>query len=191
MEKKKSGILGTLLIWLVSLIVLVFIGAFVMNFLGIPVLKTMKDVGNKIPVVNKIIPDSSKHTVQSKEEDLKYWKNLYSKAEKSLQEKDQEIEDLQEQLKANQIDAEINNSNIDSQKLAEATQSQADQEQKSKVTAIFENLPASKAAAMIETMSLEEASHTLSQLDPEIQSNILGKMKDAQKAAQITMQLIK
>jgi flagellar motility protein MotE (MotC chaperone) len=189
MEEKRRGKLGSILFWGISLLITVLLILFLLNFVGFPVWKTFQDWGNKIPVVNHIIPDSNS-TDAKKPADINDWKDKYVKNQSVLKEMDQQISELNKQLSSDQNDLKVlKKSNEELQKQLENKQGQVVQEQIKKVAGIYANIPASKAAAIIASMSLEEASLTLSQLDIELQGSILGSMKDVKKAAQISMLL--
>lgn len=180
MEENKRGIWGSILFWMIPLLFTVIVVAVVLNFVGIPVWESLQ----KLPVINQIVPDSAKSDENSnKQVGSDYWKKEYTKLETTLKEKDQKIDELNKQIK--EIETS-NNSNEELQKQSKINQSNQSIDQMKQVSGIYESIPASKAAAMFDTMSLEEAGLTLSMLDQEIQGNILGKMKDPKKAAQLT-----
>lgn len=190
MGKKIRSKLGTIFyVWVIPLLFTVILGAILLNFLGLPVLKSFQEWGNKLPVVNNIIPNPTKETAK-KEEDPDYWKKQLSISEEQLKKKDQEISKLKNQLSSNQKEIDgIEKGTQELQKQLEAKQTKQVQNQMKQVSGIYAKIPASKAAAMFETMPLDEASLTLSMLKVDLQSSILGSMKDAKKASQMTMML--
>lgn len=194
MEDKKSRIFGPLLLWGILIIATVAVALIALNFLGYPIAKTALEWGNKIPVVNQIIPDDNKQAATAKEtnvesEDADHWQKQYSQLEAQLEEKEKEISELKKEISSSQKSLEeVKKNNEDLLNQLQNNQSnEEEKEQENKVAEIYANIPASKAAKMIETMSLEEAALIISQLEQEQQSSILGSMKDAQKAAQITL----
>ncbi|MCL6570295.1 MAG: hypothetical protein K6T88_01255 [Bacillus sp. (in: Bacteria)] len=190
MGEKLRGKVGT--IFYVGIIPLLFTTLFVvilLTFMGSPVLKTFQEWGNKIPVVNHIIPDSE-HVLANNSKDLDYWKQMYSKSDEQLKEKDQKLGELNSQLDSNQEElANLIMDNETLQKQLEEKQTVEVQDELKLVASIYANLPDAKAAAMFETMPIDEAALTIALLKLDQQSSILGSMKDAKKAAQITMLL--
>jgi len=187
MEEKKRGILGSILFWGILLLITVIFVLVLLNFLGVPVWKTFQNWGNKIPIVNYIVPDSTKSN-GDKSNDSNDWKGQYMENQSILKKRDQQITELKKQLIADQNDLKVlKKSNEDLQKQLENKQTQEGQAKAKQVSGIYASMPASKAAAMITAMPLDEAALTMSQLDQELQGSIIGSMKDVKKAAQITM----
>ncbi len=166
-------------------------GIILLNFLDIPVWRTVQEWGNEIPVINQFIPGSANNIAKNKG-DSDYYKQHYFELQSEIKKKDQKISKLNDQINSIQKGMkDLKNSNDELQKQLDEKQSKKLQEQMRQVAGIYTNLPPSKAAAMFESMSLEDASLTMSQLDQDQQSSILGSMKDSKKAAQITMMLKK
>ncbi|MDR7235722.1 MotE family protein [Neobacillus drentensis] len=189
MEEKKRGIQGSILFWGISLLITVLLILFLLNFVGFPVWKSFQDWANKIPVVNHIIPDSNSTEAKGTVE-VNDWKEKYLNNEVVLKKREQELNELNKQLTSDQNDIKIlKKNNEDLQKQLEDKQVKDVQDQMKQVAGIYASIPASKAAAMLASMPLEEASLTISQLDQELQGSILGSMKDVKKAAQITILL--
>ncbi|ETI69341.1 MotE family protein [Neobacillus vireti] len=187
MAEKRRGILGGFLFWGISLLITVLLILFLLNFVGFPVWKTFQDWGNKVPVLNLIIPNS---TEPEKTVDVNDWEEKYLTTESLLNQKEQELDELKKQLSSNQNDIKVlKKNNEDLQKELANKQTKEVQDQVKHVAGIYASIPASKAAAMLVSMPLEEASLTIAQLDQELQGSILGSMKDVKKAAQITMML--
>ncbi|MEH7107171.1 MotE family protein [Bacillus sp. JJ1764] len=188
-EKKKRGKIRTFFMFGIPLIVTAALALVVLNFLGYPVMKTVQTWGNKVPVLNTIFPDPKSNSSNDSAE-TDEWKQKYVQSKSQLAEKSQEISDLTKQLKANQNALEkMKQTNQDIQTELDKKQSNTNQAQMKKVASIYKTMTPSKAAAMFATMSLEDATITMSQLDTNLQSSILSSMKDAKKAAQITMLL--
>ncbi|MFJ7726555.1 MotE family protein [Neobacillus sp. NPDC097160] len=189
MAEKRRGILGSILFWGISLLMTVLLILFLLNFVGFPVWKTFQDWGNKIPVLNLIIPDSNS-TEPEVPVGVNDWKEKYLNNEAVLKKREQELTELNKQLSSNQNEIKVlKKNNEDLQKQLEDKQIKEVQDQMKQVSGIYASIPASKAAAMLVSMPLEEASLTISQLDQELQGSILGSMKDVKKAAQITILL--
>jgi flagellar motility protein MotE (MotC chaperone) len=187
MEEKKRGKLETILyLGIFPLIFTAVFGIIILNLMDISVMKTFQDWGNKIPIISKIIPDSNS-AVAKEAKGSDNWKQKYLTSEQVIEDKQEEIVQLTEQLSSNQSELkELEKNSDELQKKLGVQNSKARQEQMKRVAGIYANIPASKAAAMFQTMTLEEASYTLSLLNQELQSSIIGGMKDAKKAAQIT-----
>jgi flagellar motility protein MotE (MotC chaperone) len=189
MEEKEHGKLKAIFYICFPILFIVIFGAFILNFLGIPVGKTLQDWGNKLPVINYIIPDSApKQTLNV--DGTNDWKQKYLQDEQVLKEQDQQIAELNKELNSNQKgDQNLKKSIIALQKQLDTKQTQKYQDQMNKIAGIYGNMSPSKAAAILESMSLGDASTTVSLLNQDQQSSILGSMKDAKKAASITMML--
>lgn len=196
MKEKKSRNFEPVLYWGIPIIATVVVALIALNFLGYPIWRTALEWGNKIPVVNQIIPDvkaesATEKVTNTESEDADHWQQEYTKVQAQLEEKEKEIAELQKEVSSNQKSLEeAKKNNEEMLKQLENNQSNVENiEQENKIAEIYANIPASKAAKMIETMSIEEAASTISQLEQEQQSSILGSMKDPQKAAQITLML--
>jgi flagellar motility protein MotE (MotC chaperone) len=189
MEEKEHGKLKTILFICFPIIFIVIFGVFILNFLGIPVVKTLQDWGNKVPVLNNIIPDPAPKLV-IKSDGSNDWKKKYLQNEQVLKEKDQKIAELNKEINSNQKeDDNLKKSNDELQKQLEKKQTQKFQDQMKQIAGIYANMQSSKAASILESMSLADASFTVSLLEQDQQSSILESMKDAKKAASITMML--
>lgn len=170
----------------------IFVVVFVMvalNYMGFPMLETVQGWAKKIPVVNHIIPDP-KPVASQKSVDPNSWKQKYLDSSKVIKNKDQEITDLKNQLDSNKKHLEdLKSTNVDIQKQLDAKITKKYQDQMQKISDLYANMQPSKAAALLDSMSLEDAALTISYLDQDTQSSILSSMKDTKKAAQITMLL--
>jgi flagellar motility protein MotE (MotC chaperone) len=190
MGEKLRGKLGTIFyVGIIPILFTIIFAAILLNFFGIPVWKTFQEWGNKLPVVHNIIPNS-KPALAETSGDIDYWKEQYSISEGQLKEMDQKIGELNNQLASNQNDVDvIKKENVRLQKQLENKQTQEVQDQLKEVASIYAKIPDAKAAAMLGSMPLDEASLTISLLKQDQQSSILGSMKDTKKAAQIIMML--
>jgi flagellar motility protein MotE (MotC chaperone) len=170
----------------------IFVVVFVMvalNYMGFPMLETVQGWAKKIPVVNHIIPDP-KPVASQKSVDPNSWKQKYLDSSKVIKNKDQEITDLKNQLDSNKKHLEdLKSTNVDIQKQLDAKITKKYQDQMQKISDLYANMQPSKAAALLDSMSLEDTALTISYLDQDTQSSILSSMKDTKKAAQITMLL--
>ncbi|WP_147535378.1 MotE family protein [Bacillus marasmi] len=178
MDDKPRGKLASLLY--VAIVPVFFTSVFCLIFifaLDIPVKQTLKDWGNNIPVVRDMIPgesSSQKNTIFDLKQELEEMNNLIADQKEELDEQQSKIKQL---TKSNQRLKD---------QLTEKRSVEYDKQVK-KVAEIYADIPASKAAAMIETLSIEEATLTISMLKQSQQSSILASMKDPKLAAKITM----
>jgi flagellar motility protein MotE (MotC chaperone) len=192
MDEKKRGKFGTFFyLGVIPIVLTATFSIVLLKFMDVPVWKTVKDWGNNIPVISAIIPGSNSSPVKADTSgDEDYWKQEYEKVEDTLKEKEQELADLNKQLDTNQQGLEeLLKSKEDLQNQLEADQTEEIQKQMEQTAEIYANIPPAKAAAMLASMPLGDASLTLSRLDADLQSSLLGSMKDAKKAAQMTMMI--
>jgi flagellar motility protein MotE (MotC chaperone) len=186
MDEKQRGKLGSLLnmIWIPLLFTSIF-GLIFISVLDIPVWKSFKEWGNSVPVVKYLTP--GKETEQTQTSDQNFSNNK-QETQEELKEMNQKIADLEKQLSSNQKTiGKLKNSNEELQKKLEEKQSIEYEKQQKKVADIYAAIPASKAATMLESMPIEEATLTLSMLKQKQQSSILGSMKNSKMAAEITI----
>ncbi|MED3563667.1 hypothetical protein [Bacillus xiapuensis] len=189
-EEKKHGKLRALSFYAIPILLTIVLVVVVVNFLGIPVGKTLQSWGSKIPVLNMIIPDPKTESVstatQSNGQDV--WRQKYLNSSLALKDQDKTIADLKKQLNSNLTKVyDLKKSNDELKRQLKTKQTQQFLAQKRQVSSVYADIPPSKAGAMFEAMTLEDASLTMSMLDPPLQSSILGGMKDSKKAAQISM----
>lgn len=188
-EKHRSKLANIVYIVIIPLIFTVILVAFLLKFMGFPVGKTFQEWGNQIPLINQLVADPTPVQAEN-QDDSDYWKNKYEMSNSAVKEKDQKISNLQKELSSNQKGlVELKQKNEDLQTQLTEKETQKSQEDLKQVAGIYENMSASKAAKIFESMSLEDASITLLLLDQEHQSSILGGMKDPTKAARITMMM--
>ena len=187
-EKHRGKLASFFYVGVIPLIVTILLIGTALNFMGVPVWKTFKEWGNNLPVISKIIPGNDPSPALAEgSEDSDYWKQQLLKSDEKLKEKDHKIEELSKQLSSNQEGLDVlKKSNQELQLQLDSQKTEETKKQLEQVAAIYKNISPSKAALMLTNMPLEEAAFTLLQLDPELQSSIIGSMKDAKKAAQIT-----
>ena len=191
MEGKRKGIGGTILLYgIVPIFFFTIIGVFLLYLMDVPVMDNVKAWGSEIPVIGKMIPDEDKELAVETPEVNQDLESNYLSLEKELEEKNQKIAELDEELLTQQKTIEdLTKSHEELQGSLEEKSAADIKEQMSAVVGIYENMTASKAAAIFATMPPAEAAITLSQLDVEKQGELLGKMKDVKKASQLTMLL--
>jgi len=188
---EKEGKLETVFYWTLPVIFTGLFMAIIFHFLGIPFWKTIQEWGNEIPLVEKMIPDPSpEHGYAKPKNDSEYWKKQLQEMEGTIQKKDQKINSLSEQVRTMKRSLDgIRRENEELADRLEGKQNSDFQVGLKKAAALYTDMPESKAASILSEMPLEEAALTISQMYPEQQSNILEKMKDAEKAALIGMLL--
>lgn len=189
MEEKHRGKLGTILLYGIPSIMTVTLVMLVMNMLGVPIGKTLQDWGRKIPIIDQMIPAPAT-SEEVNINDQGNWKQKYEKSQSSLTSSDKKLADVNKQLSETQkelVQEKLNNQEL--QKQLDTKQTKQTQDQMKQAAGIYATMSPSKAAAMIQTMALEDAALTLSQLNADQQSSILSGMRDAKKAAQITLLL--
>ncbi|HJV47266.1 MAG TPA: hypothetical protein VJ824_16230 [Bacillota bacterium] len=191
MAEKANGKLETIFyIFVIPLLFTLILTGILLNFLGYPVISTMEHWGSKIPVVKNFVPGAEKQNADSKEE---------GKSTEAGQAQDQTAkqQDAKQQTNANQSNANQNSDtqkqiddlkkqNEELQKQLEAKKSQENQDKIQQAAGLFANMSSSKAVNIIEAMSIDEAAYSLSGLDEEQQSSILGAFKDPKKAANVS-----
>jgi flagellar motility protein MotE (MotC chaperone) len=186
-EKTRGKLASFFYIGVIPFIICIVVLGTAVNFMGVPVWQTMKDWGNSLPIISKIIPEGETKALAKTSENAEYWQQQYLSTDKKLKEKDLEIESLKKQIDSNQEGLnELKKSNQELQLKMETKQNEETKKQMEQVAAIYADISPSKAALMLQNMSLDEAVYTLMQLEQELQSSIIGSMKDAKKAAQMT-----
>lgn len=190
MYERQRGRLESL--FYIIIVPLVFTSIFSLIFisvLDIPVWKSFKTWGNTVPIVKYIVPgENSIKSNTSKEEVKDIGSSDLETLKDELIQKNEKISELKEQINANKKSIEnLQKSKEELQAQLEVTQTKEFQKQMQKVAEIYSDIPASKAAAMLEAMPLEEATLTLAMVKQKQQSSILGSMKDAKRGAEITM----
>jgi flagellar motility protein MotE (MotC chaperone) len=188
-EKHRSKLANIFYIGIIPLVFTVILVSFLLNFMGFPVGKTFQEWGNALPVINKLVADpSSAEAEKSNESDN--WKNKYMRSQSDVKELDQKISKYKKELTSNQKELEdLKKNNEELQNQLKTKQVQQSKQQMKQVSEIYANMSPSKAAAIFESMSLEDATLTIMMLDQDHQSSIIGGMKDPKKAAQITMMI--
>jgi flagellar motility protein MotE (MotC chaperone) len=186
-EKTRGKLASFFYIGVIPFIICIVVLGTAVNFMGVPVWQTMKEWGSSLPIISKIIPEGETKALAKTPENAEYWQQQYLSADEKLKEKDLEIESLKKQIDSNQESLnELKKSNQELQLQMETKQNEETKKQMEQVAAIYADISPSKAALMLQNMSLDEAVYTLMQLEQDLQSSIIGSMKDAKKAAQVT-----
>ncbi|WP_048602495.1 MotE family protein [Rubeoparvulum massiliense] len=165
-----------------------------MTVMGYDVLNGVMTTLNRVPIVEKVIPDPQVKLEPEEERRANNMEALKSEIlrleetrsnsekqvkayEQELQSKDLEIARLQEELK--KVQAEIVSQQVAVEQQAQDLKEIAD---------IFRSMSASKAAKIIDQLTTVEAGLVLEGLKPEEKGPILAKMSP-EKAASLTMLL--
>lgn len=188
-EKARGKISSILLFWFMTFLVVIGLVALTLKMMGMPVGQTFLSLGNSIPGINHLLPEVTGVHVQAEGNDeSEDWQAKYEQLETQLLEKDQTIASLNEQLTASEKDVQALKKDVfELNKQYEEQQSEEIEKQMKQLAKVYENMSASKAAALIEQMPIEEATLTLMQLDTKQQGKILGGIKNKKKAADITL----
>ena len=180
-RETRSKLANIFYIVIIPLIFTVILVAFLLNFMGFSVERHFKNGEIKFPLINQLVADPAPVQAEN-QDDSDYWKNKYLTSNAAVKEMDQKISNLKKELSSNQTGLEESKQkNEDLKNQLKDKETQKSQEDLKQVAGIYENMSTSKAAAIFEAMSLEDASLTISMLDQEHQSSILGGMKDPRK----------
>jgi flagellar motility protein MotE (MotC chaperone) len=184
MKEKVMEKLGSIFyLCLFPLLFFAILGGVCVYFFNIPA----QSLGSSIPLVSSKITESNQASATSRASEEE-WKEQLRLAEQEIAEKDKEIEELNSKL-VNTQEA-LGSLEMDHEELLLQLQTKNNKDFHQKmdeVAQLYENMLPYKAAGIIQDMPLEAAAQIILFLDEEIQSSILGKMKDTKKAGQITM----
>ncbi|WEG11232.1 hypothetical protein PU629_13780 [Pullulanibacillus sp. KACC 23026] len=184
---EKSRFKGFLLSYVLIPIILaiVFTGA-ILYVMKVPVGKPLQSLGSKIPGLSLFIP-APVPTSSEAQSSTNSMKQATASNTSEVKSQKQEITQLKAELSSSKQDLQKANSKVTSlQKQIKTTNTQNYQDQMKKMSQIYSNMSPSKAGAIFDAMPLEDAAYTISMLSQDVQSSILGSMKDPSKAAQIT-----
>jgi flagellar motility protein MotE (MotC chaperone) len=146
-----------------------------------------QSLGSNIPLVSNIFTESNQAAAKSKDS-KEDWKKQFRSAELELTQKDKQINDLNLKLANTQKSLEVLKMNHEElQKLLESKNNEQFHQKMDEVAQLYETMLPYKAAGIFQEMPLEDAAQIILFIDQEVQSSILGKMKDTKKAGQITM----
>jgi flagellar motility protein MotE (MotC chaperone) len=184
MKEKIMEKLGSIFyLCLFPLLFFAILGGVCVYFFKIPV----QNLGTNIPLVSSRITESNQASAISKDSEEE-WKEQLRHAELEISEKDKQIEDLNSKLVNTQKalgDLEMNH--VELLKQVETKNNEQFHQKMDEVAELYETMLPYKAAGIFQEMPLEEAAQIILFIDQEVQSSILGKMKDTKKAGQITM----
>ncbi|MFC4387400.1 MotE family protein [Gracilibacillus marinus] len=178
-ETKKPSILQWLIVIVVPIIFALIITFIILQFMGVDVVKSTKDVLNKIPFISETVMTDQEelHTNELKEKDealLSANKEL-ELVQAELQAKEKEIQNLEgemEQLSKQIEDQAIEEEQIDSTDYKELAKS-------------FDTMKPKSAAPILQELNDELAIEILKELDAETRGNLLAQM-EAEVAARYT-----
>lgn len=189
------------IILLPCLFTLILIGI-ILTFMKVDIFTPILELGNKIPVIEKIIPDPK----VSKEDDYLLYENtlqpsLGKNENSNLQKANEEIARLEEEVKEKEAiisklqtdltQAAMQIQQIEAQlmQLKQISEESNAQEQKLKeIVNMYSAMTASKSAPILASMEALQAVEILAQMDSKKASQILAKM-DPDRAAELTLLL--
>ncbi|WP_019638077.1 MotE family protein [Paenibacillus fonticola] len=160
----------------------------------------LMDLGKQIPIVRDYIPDSdgaaaeddkseeqkAKKQAESNEAALKELKDQVAKQEAELEAANREA--IEQDDKVKQLQAQLDAALTEAIEMEEAAKDEAYQKEVKKLSQLYAQMSPSKAAAILEKLTLEETLQMLSLMNNESKVAILEKM-DPQKAADISILL--
>lgn len=192
------------IILLPSLFTLILVGI-ILTFMKVDVITPILEVGNKIPFVEKIIPDP-----KGKVDDFVLYENTFNSQGNKVNAVNtdataigDEVTRYQEEIKTkemmiSQLEAELKEADkhiaqieaeLDSLKKANEDSTLAETTAKTKeVARLYSEMTASKAAPILSQLENQEAAQILAEMDNKKRAQIIAKM-DPQKAAQLTLVL--
>ncbi|MCF6093835.1 hypothetical protein L1765_07550 [Microaerobacter geothermalis] len=180
---------------LLPLLFTILLTGILLSFLGYNVLNTALAWANQIPYVEKIIPDPKNssesldvQTPEARPEDLE---QKITQLQEKVKETQQIQASLQNQLTEKNNEISRLKKEIDDleKQLEEKQLSQEERLKKIKEVAdIYAGMSSSKAAPIIEKLTIEEAVLVLESMNNEARSQILAKM-DPKRAADISIML--
>lgn len=189
-ERQYSKLEWLFYIILLPLLFTALLTGILLSFLGYDVISSVKNAANRIPIIEKLVPDPPKpgsveamQPEEMKQDILKLTNQLgakeldVKKLSLNVQDKDQMIQTLQ--------------NNIDSLKKQMEEKRASDEEHQQKLnelSQVYAKMSPSKAAPIIENLSVDEAVLVMSGMKADDRSNIFAKM-DPKKAADISIQL--
>jgi flagellar motility protein MotE (MotC chaperone) len=161
----------------------IILGGVCVYFFKIPV----QSLGSHIPVVSSMLAESNQASAISndRKED---WEKQLNLAKLEVEEKDKQIIALNAKLAITQKSLEeLNMNHKQLLHQMEAENNELFHQKMDEVAELYENMLPYKAAGVFQEMPLEDAVQIILFIDEDLQSSILGKMKDTKKAGQITM----
>lgn len=184
MKEKIMEKLGSIFyLCLFPLLFFAILGGVCVYFFNIPA----QSLGSNIPLVSSMLTDSNQASAISKNNKAE-WKEQLRHAELEIAEKDKQIEELNSMLANTQKSLDDLQKNHEELLRQVETKNYEDFHQKmDEVAELYENMLPYKAAGVFQDMPLEDATQIILFIDQDLQSSILGKMKDTKKAGQITM----
>ncbi|AZK47793.1 MotE family protein [Paenibacillus lentus] len=172
----------------------VLLTLFNMNFRA-----TMIDFGNKIPIVRNFVPDPEGVVAEEETEEEKTKKQAESneatlkELKEQVAQKDAELEAAnrlatEQDDKVKQLQAQLDAALTETIEKEEAARDEAYQKEVKKLSQLYAQMSPSKAAAILEKLTVDETLQMLSLMNNESKVAILEKM-DPQKAADISILL--
>lgn len=193
------------IILLPTLFTLILVGI-ILTFMKVDVITPILEVANKIPYVEKIIPDPKKEA----EDDFVLYENTFQNKsalgsndeelaqlvaretetyQREIEEREAIILELENALSSTESRIEQLQSELNSLLLQEREAANEEQKKKNKeIAQMYSAMTASKAAPILSNMDNDEVVQILAEMDSKKMSQILAKM-EPQKAAELTLLL--
>ncbi|ERI09211.1 MotE family protein [Aneurinibacillus aneurinilyticus] len=174
----------------IPLLFTLVLSAIIAQMFGYNVVGILAKELNKVPVIEKLIPDAAVERSPSEKEETKTDKKdaKVTDLETRLAVKEREVNELKKKAeRENQLQQQTQSQQV----ATKATQEQIDiekQKQIKNLAKVYTSMSAGKAAPIMEKMSPEEAGQLLLVMKPEERSAIMAKM-DPKTAADLTLLL--
>lgn len=201
MEKPYSKWEWVLYIVVLPSIFTLLLTGIILTFMKVDVIGAIKEIGNKIPIIEKLIPDIE----VTNEEEFQLYENTFvpNKGSKATSQSEELLlyqDELNEKkayiqsLEADLVSAKAQIADLEQQilQLRDEMLVSADTELQAKISEIaqvYSGMTASKAAPILSKLDKLEAVNILAAMDNRTRSQILAKM-DPQLAAEITVLLL-
>ncbi|GAB7388220.1 hypothetical protein BSNK01_20570 [Bacillaceae bacterium] len=187
--------------WLFYIIILplaftLMLTLILLQMLGYNMAGTLLDLGNKIPYVEKLIPDRATEAgaaTADEDDDPDILKEKLALADRTIVEQRKQIDQLQEKISEREseiqrLEAELAKMKQDMQQKTEQEAQQEREKDLKELSALYASMSPSKAAPILENLTLEEALLVLRAMDNEARADILEKM-DPRRAADLSILL--
>lgn len=176
-ETKKPSIIQWLIVIVVPIIFALIITFIILQFMGIDVTKSTKEVLNKIPFISETVMTDQEelHTNQLKEKD------------EALISVNKELELIQAELQAKEKEVQNLEAEVESltQQLETQVVEEVDSTDYKEIAKSFNQMKPKSAAPILQELSDELAIAILQELDAETKGNLLAQM-EAEVAARYT-----
>ncbi|CAM4248374.1 MotE family protein [Paenibacillus tarimensis] len=195
-EKGYSGMERFMFFLTPILFTLVLLGV-LMTLFNIDLRNKFLEIGNKVPVLEKVLPEVPKDpNAQVEESDTETQaaevdSNRVKELEKKLAEKEAEVAKLSADLEGQEQAVSELQAKLDEMDKVGTVQQQSDEEYQARISGLanmFGQLSASKAAPILQSMTLEEMVLIMDAMRPDVRASIMEKM-NPKIAAEATVML--